>query len=107
VRFCLVIVHPINSAGRFETEQADAPFTIKGDYLQPFRYADSVKRDVLSMTFHSWHYPLEAHALALEESGFVMEALREPRVPHHAVASGRGRRWQRLPLFLHMRARLS
>jgi hypothetical protein len=107
VRFCLATVHPINSAGRFETEQADAANTIKGDYLQPFRYADSVKRDGLSMTFHSWHYPLEAYTLALEEPGFVTKALREPRVPHHAVASGRFLRWQRLPLFHHMRVRLS
>src|SRR5262245_30466215 len=31
-RFCLAIVHPINSAGRFETTTADAPFVIKGEY---------------------------------------------------------------------------
>ena len=29
-RLCLAIVHPINSAGRFETEDADSPFVITG-----------------------------------------------------------------------------
>jgi len=104
-RFCLAIVHPINSAGRFETERADAPFVIKGDYLEPSRYVDTVERNGLSMTFHSQHRSLEAYFLALEDAGFVIEALREPCVPDRAIASERGRRWQRLPLFLHMRAR--
>jgi SAM-dependent methyltransferase len=104
-RFCLAIVHPINSAGRFESERADAPFVIKGDYLQPSRYADTVERSGLSMTFHSQHRSLEAYSLALEATGFMIEAIREPRVPDHAVSSERGRRWQRLPLFLHLRAR--
>jgi SAM-dependent methyltransferase len=104
-RLCLAIVHPINSAGRFETEAADAPFVIKRDYLSAFTYADMVERDGLSMTFHSQHRPIESYFLALEEAGLLVEALREPRVPDRAVNSDRGRRWQRLPLFLHLRAR--
>jgi len=103
-RLCLAIVHPINSAGRFETEQGDAPFVIKGDYLRPFSYSDKVDRDGLSMTFHSQHRPLEAYFLALEEAGFLVETLREPGVPHHAADLERRHRWQRLPLFLHIRA---
>lgn len=104
-RLCLAIVHPINSAGRFERHAADAPFVIEGGYLRPFRYADTVERGGLTMTFHSRHRPLEAYFLALQEAGFLVEALREPGVPDHAIASDAGRRWQRLPLFLHMRAR--
>jgi SAM-dependent methyltransferase len=104
-RFCMAIVHPINSAGRFESEAADAAFVIKGDYLGAFDYADAVERDGLSMTFHSRHRPLESFFLALEDAGLLVETVREPRVPDHAVKSGRGRRWQRLPLFLHLRAR--
>jgi hypothetical protein len=57
------------------------------------------------MTFHSQHRPLESYFLALEESGFLIEALREPSVPDLAITSESGRRWQRLPLFLHLRAR--
>jgi SAM-dependent methyltransferase len=104
-RFCMAIVHPMNSAGSFETEAADSPFVIKGDYLRAFDYADTIERDGLPMTFHSRHRPLESYFLALEETGLIVETLREPQVPDHAVKSGRGRRWQRLPLFLHLRAR--
>jgi SAM-dependent methyltransferase len=106
-RFCVAIVHPINSAGRFETTVADepAPFVIKGSYLGTFDYSDAVERDGLSMTFHSQHRPIESYFLALEEAGLVVEALREPRVPDRVVKSDRGRRWQRIPLFLHLRAR--
>jgi SAM-dependent methyltransferase len=104
-RLCLAIVHPINSAGRFEQKTADARFFIKGDYLRTFYYADSVERDGLAMTFHSQHRPLEAYFMALEKFGLLVEALREPSVPEHAIASEASRRWQRVPLFLHLRAR--
>lgn len=103
-RLCLAIVHPINSVGRFEEATADAHFVIKGDYLHAFHYADAVERDGLTMTFNSQHLPLEAYFMALEAAGFLVEALREPSVPEHAIFSGAGRRWQRIPLFLHLRA---
>jgi hypothetical protein len=101
----MAIVHPINSAGRFDSERPDAYFIIKGAYLQSHKYEDAIERDGLSMTFHSEHRPIESYFLALERAGFVVEALREPRVPDHAIRSPRGLRWQRLPLFLHLRAR--
>jgi len=104
-RLCLAIVHPINSCGRFESPAADARFVIRGDYLRPFRYSDVVRRDGLSMTFHSQHPSLEAYSCALEEAGLLIEALREPGVPDEAISAPASRRWQRLPLFLHLRAR--
>jgi SAM-dependent methyltransferase len=104
-RFCLAIVHPINSAGRFETIDADSPFVIRGTYLGAFDYADTVEREGLSMTFHSRHRPLEHYFLALENSELLIEALREPNIPDHAALSEQSRRWQRIPLFLHLRAR--
>jgi len=55
------------------------------------------------MTFHSQHRPVEAYFIALENAGLLVEALREPSVPEHAIVSEAGRRWQRLPLFLHLR----
>lgn len=103
-RFCLAIVHPINSAGKFEAATADAPFVIKGDYLDAFRYADAVERDGLAMTFHSQHRPLEHYFIALENAGLLVEALREPKLPEHAIVTGSGRRWRRIPYFLHLRA---
>jgi SAM-dependent methyltransferase len=104
-KFCMAIVHPINSAGRFVDRTADAAFMIKGDYLCAFEYADTIERDGLTMTFCSHHQPLENYFSALEEARFVVETLREPGVPDQAVRSESDRRWQRLPLFLHLRAR--
>jgi SAM-dependent methyltransferase len=106
-RLCLAIVHPINSCGRFEAATADARFVIDGDYLHSFRYSDKQERDRLSMTFHSQHRPLEAYFLALGEAGFFVETLREPSVPDQSIGSPAERRWQRLPLFLHLRAHQS
>jgi SAM-dependent methyltransferase len=104
-RLCMAIVHPINSAGRFDTEAPDSPFTISSSYLAPRRTAETFERDGLQVTFHSEHRPLEAYFAALEAAGLVVEALREPAVPEHGFRSPRGERWQRLPLFLHLRAR--
>ena len=103
-KVCLAIVHPINSAGYFAHKVADAPFVVEGDYLRSFRYSDTVERDGWTMTFHSQHRPLEAYFLALEAAGLLVEALREPSIPEHAITSEATRRWQRLPLFLHIRA---
>jgi ubiquinone/menaquinone biosynthesis C-methylase UbiE len=103
-RFCLAIVHPINSAGSFEQASAEGHFVIKGDYLRAFHYADAVERDALAMTFNSEHRSLETYFIALEKAGFLVETLREPALPEHAIVSGAGRRWQRIPYFLHLRA---
>jgi hypothetical protein len=64
------------------------------------RYADTVERDGLRMTFSSLHRPLEGYVHALSAAGFLVERLVE--VPDST--DPRGARWQRLPLFLHIRA---
>jgi ubiquinone/menaquinone biosynthesis C-methylase UbiE len=103
-RFLIAIVHPINSSGRFSTEDEDSEFVIAGSYLDEFRYSDNLTRDGLEMTFHSQHRPLERYSRALESTGFLMEAIREHPVPDGAETSLRTRRWRRLPLFMHIRA---
>lgn len=103
-RMCLAIVHPINSAGSFDGLDAESPFGIDGSYLDRSWYADEIRRDGLDITFVSAHRPLEAYTETLAAAGFLIERLREPAVPDEAVAVPRTRRWQRLPLFLHMRA---
>jgi SAM-dependent methyltransferase len=103
-RLCIAVVHPINSAGGFQTEAADSRFLIAGSYLDSHRYTDHVDRNGLAMTFESAHHPIQRYTEALAQSGFVIERLREPAVPTAAVTSERARRWQRLPLFLHIRA---
>jgi SAM-dependent methyltransferase len=99
-RLCIAIVHPINSAGKFEAHATDAAFVIRGSYLEPRRYVDVVERDGLRMTFTSQHRPLQAYADALGDAGLLIERLAE--VPDETDPPGD--RWQRLPLFLHLRA---
>src|SRR5262245_58374234 len=103
-RLCLAIVHPLNSAGAFESEDPASPFTIRGSYLEPFRYADEMERDGFHMRFESEHRPLAAYFDALQGAGLLVETLREPSVPDSAIRYPQSRRWQRLPLFLHVRA---
>ena len=60
--------------------------------------------DGLTITFRGWCYPLGDYSRALEAAGFVIERIREPAVPDAAIDHERTRRWQRIPLFLHLRA---
>jgi SAM-dependent methyltransferase len=99
-RLCAAIVHPLNSAGKFESSEPDAHFVISGSYLEAHRYADAVERDGLRMTFTSQHRPLQAYFDALSSVGMVVERLVE--VPDSTEPEGS--RWRRLPLFLHLRA---
>ncbi len=102
---CMAVVHPINSAGRFESLDSDAAFVIKGSYLDPHPYVDRAERDGLRMTFSSLHQPLAAYFGALETAGFLVEAVREVPVNESSAAEDpRRQRWRRLPLFLNMRA---
>jgi SAM-dependent methyltransferase len=99
-RLCAAIVHPINSAGRFEERTPDAPFVIRGSYFEPRHYADTVERDGLRMTFSSLHRPIEHYVDALVRAGLLVDRLAEVGDTTDAP----GDRWQRLPLFLHLRA---
>jgi SAM-dependent methyltransferase len=106
-RLCLAIVHPIASAGDFaDEEDEDSPFVIERLYTEPTRLREPFERDGLSMVFHSGHRPLATYFAALEDAGFVVEALREP-VPDDDVLGSypRMRRQRRVPWFLHVRAR--
>lgn len=98
---CAAIVHPINSAGRFEDlPDARRPaFVMRDDYRSTFHYHDEIERAGLPMTFHSAHRPLEAYTKALEVAGYVIEAIRE--VTDEADEA----KWSRLPMFLDLRAR--
>jgi SAM-dependent methyltransferase len=103
-RLCLAVVHPINSAGSFDGSDGDSPFVVEGSYLDRSYYADELRRGGLDITFVSEHRPLQAYADALADAGLLIERLREPPLPEGAVGVARNRRWQRLPLFLHIRA---
>ncbi|MDJ0769345.1 MAG: class I SAM-dependent methyltransferase [Ilumatobacter sp.] len=99
-RLHAAIVHPINSAGMFVVTDGDEPpaFTIPASYTESFRYRDDVERDGLTMTFQSWHRPLATYTGALRDAGFVLEVVDEVTEPDD--------KWARVPLFLHLVARL-
>jgi SAM-dependent methyltransferase len=103
-RFCLAIVHPFASAGQFDSDEPDSPFVVRGTYLGRFRFADEVERDGLTMTFESEHRPIGWYFDALEAAGFLVERLRETDIPDDELTLPRSARWQRLPLFLHVRS---
>jgi SAM-dependent methyltransferase len=103
-RLCLAVVHPLNSAGFFEGDDAESPFVIRGSYLAGSYYRDNIVREGLEMDFVSAHRPIQAYSDALARAGFLIERLGETDVPEEAIRRPRSRRWQRLPLFLHVRA---
>jgi SAM-dependent methyltransferase len=100
-RFCVCIVHPIRDAGRFTTDEDDAPFALS-DYFESRRYEDRFQRDGLEMTFTSWRYPLRDYADALEAAGFLIERIKEPQ-PDPAKGPEL-KRAPRIPMFLFLRA---
>ena len=104
-RLCLAIPHPVSSAGTFTQREPDAPFVISGSYLDPAPRRMVVERGGIRLTFHSEHRPIEAYMRALEAAGLLTETLREVRAPDEVTAlDPAGRRWQRIPMFLHLRA---
>jgi ubiquinone/menaquinone biosynthesis C-methylase UbiE len=93
------VVHPLDSAGNFVPPDGDetAPYVIHS-YREARRYADTIGREGLEMTFESMHYSLEGYWRALRDAGFVVEELRE-------LYDDENPRWQRVPLFLRFDAR--
>jgi len=107
-RLCFNVIHPLASSGDFvDDDDADADFLVHFPYSETRRFRETAERDGLTMTFHSEHRPLEAYVDALAGAGFVVELLREP-VPDRAVLADvpRLRRQQRVPWYVHVRARL-
>jgi hypothetical protein len=103
---CACVTHPTADAGEFESRDPQARFVIQGSYLGERRWFEQeVERDGLTMHFKGWAYPLEAYFRALEQAGFVVQALREPPLPGAAPKTDRGdERWRRIPIFLMWRA---
>jgi SAM-dependent methyltransferase len=102
-RLCAAIPHPLNSAGSFQGREPDAPFVIAGSYLDPAPTQQVASKGGIQLTFHSEHRPLEAYSRALAQAGLLIEAIREVGVPGEPRQDA-ARRWQRVPLFLHLRA---
>jgi ubiquinone/menaquinone biosynthesis C-methylase UbiE len=100
--FCACVVHPFVEAGEWTSQDDDAAFVVERSYFAARAYEETFARDGLTFTFKSTSYPLEAYARALEDAGFLVEAVREPPAP----PGERGHsRYSRLPMFLMWRAR--
>jgi SAM-dependent methyltransferase len=94
-RLCAALVHPLNR-----------PEHGLADYFEHRRVAPEAERDGLTMTFEGFDRPLEYYARALEQAGFVIEALREPRpAPATVAAEPALAPAARQPFFLHLRCR--
>jgi ubiquinone/menaquinone biosynthesis C-methylase UbiE len=94
--FVVAVVHPVNSAGRFLSREADAPYAISS-YLGSRLYADEVERDGIELTFHSTHFTLEDYSRAFEAAGLAFTKVRE-------LYDDENPRWSRVPLFLRWTA---
>lgn len=95
---------------RFAVTHEHPEPAVVGDAARlPFLTAASrrmtVERDGVRLTFHSEHRPLAAYFRALEAGGLLTEAVREVRPDDEAARQSPAvRRWQRIPLYLHLRA---
>lgn len=103
-RYCIAITHPLNTAGAFESEEPDARFVIDGSYFDRTRKEVAVERNGLEMTFLEAHRPQELYFGALEDSGLLVERVREIADDTADPPWPSARRWRRIPLFMHIRA---
>lgn len=101
-RFCICVTHPINDAGRFEHDEPGATFLMEV-YRGRRRFDETLTRHGVTMRFVGWCYPFEDYAQALEDAGFLIEAMREPAVDRSDIAP-HGERRLRIPNFLLIRA---
>lgn len=103
-RFCVAIAHPLRSAGGFLTKASSSPFQLESYFgARPWMW--STQHTGMRLTLPGIHRPLHEYTRALQQSGFLIETLHEPRPTKHQVTGyGESARWHRIPCFLHIRA---
>ena len=75
--------------------------SIRGSYLGCYRYRDSSSAKGFQMAFESEHRPIGWYFGALDRPASSSSPPRDRCPSRHRPRLGR---WQRLPLFLHVRA---
>jgi SAM-dependent methyltransferase len=85
-RLVIAVTHPASTAGKFAPgpDEAARPFVIDGSWFERRALAGTCERDGYTMTFHSWHRPLQACTDALADTGFLIERIREVGDPSPA-----------------------
>ena len=97
---CFCVGHPVTDMGTWSDDTNPPKFTVRDHYFNSTRVEETVERDGQRMTFRGWTYTLEDYSLALDDAGFVIEAIREPA----PTRGSRYERWTELPLFMNIRA---
>lgn len=92
-RFCFGVLHPLWAAADWPIPRDAEPVLLRAYFDAPTKVWTS-EREGITMTFHDRVIPIETYVRALEDAGFVIEALRE-------IPSSRR---PQIPLFLHVRA---
>lgn len=97
---CCCLAHPVTDLGAWSDANDPPRLTIRDRYFASVRVEDTVERDGLTVTLRGWTHSLEDYSVALEDAGFAIERIREPR----PSPDTRYRRWSHLPLFMNIRA---
>lgn len=97
---CFCVAHPVTDMGRWLDAQDASTFALRVPYFESTRVEDTVEKDGLRMTFRGWTYTLEDYAVALEDAGFAIETIREPK----PASDSRYLPWRKVPLFMNVRA---
>jgi SAM-dependent methyltransferase len=98
---CICVTHPLFDAGGFEGDGQDAAFVLRRSYLGGRKFDETVVKAGITMRFRGFVHALEDYFSALFDAGFVVELLKEPTPAEGADGY---ERWQRYPMFLHIRA---
>jgi SAM-dependent methyltransferase len=98
------IVHPFADRGHFAGPESTAPFVLNKSYFGRERFEGVEERNGLRMHFAGWSQPLENYMVALEGARLAISSLREP-APDANEVWAHMRQWQRIPLFLWLKAR--
>jgi len=102
--FCVCVAHPMTDMA-LVNQAAGGDIAITGSYFEHQRVDGTVRKEGLSMRFSGWTYTLEDYTRALEDAGFAIDRVREPRPRVEDVAERASLvRWERIPLFLMLRA---
>jgi SAM-dependent methyltransferase len=103
---CAGILHPILTSGLFVPDDPNRTFSM-GEYRRPMRHVlDLTRPNGQPFRFRVEHRPVEDYSRAFEAAGLSITALREPRPSDALVAEFPIMAdYQRVPNFLHLRAR--
>jgi ubiquinone/menaquinone biosynthesis C-methylase UbiE len=83
-RLVLSVLHPANT-GMMMGEGDDAAFIVDGSYFESQRTQQHDERDGKRMVFTSYLLPFSAYTQALEDSGFLIEAIRPDSASNELV----------------------